>query len=143
LSGIGAWQAAAGCPNSAGIQRVQTLATSTITTVMTDFLSGNALQEKAVSDQSFWPFLVGATNGRATTVENPTVTAAWIKHYGPARLAPYADLVRAQCGEVVLSESWWANICAGPCGPGPGALAIESHTFLILRKGHWLVWASQ
>ncbi len=133
LSGAGAWQGAAGCPNPKGLQAASDFDPQAMTALLTDLFSTDPLKAQIVSDPSLWPLHFHGSG--------ETVTTQWIKHFGRASFAPFADLVKAQCGEDILQKSWWINLCAGPCGSG--FVAIESHVFFILRNGHWLVWAVQ
>ena len=59
--------------------------------------------------------------------------------------APYAALVRNNCGQATLATSWWIAVCPiDPRRSRPYSLdeapALTSHRFFIRRHGLWLNW---
>jgi len=124
-----------GCPNPAGMKKGE-LDLDTALEVLNTLGSEDLDAKRRVADPSFWPLL--SSVGRWEPLSRDRVEVR------PGSTSPHGDLLANGCGKQTLELTSWAKACPGPCKESEGmSPSLIGHFFLILRKGHWLVWAAE
>ncbi|HLE30834.1 MAG TPA: hypothetical protein VI793_22105 [Anaerolineales bacterium] len=134
LSGQAAWLDGQLCPNPAGLERADELPLETAREIIMAYFSGGSDTARRVSDPAHWGSMFN------TALSSEQLKPDWFETPQPARAAPYAGMVEAQCGQEVLGVSWWVVYCYAPCNQPNRSASLANDFFLINRTGHWLVW---
>jgi len=131
------WGMGEGCASLSGVQTPGSGAAATAFPTLARFVRNDSLDASLhLSDRALWSGINRAWQSGAL---HRGARLRWsnVVQSGPAARAPYAGLVRNNCGSAILSHSIWFAICGGklPCYP-----ALRGHYFLLQRHGRWLVW---
>lgn len=124
-----------GCPNSQGLERVESISADDALALLNDFWSGDTERARRSTDPGMWSIL-GDIQPRASRV-----TEDWLDGEGtPASQSPYAGALARQCGEALLGVSWTLRVCPGPCSASASA-SLREDFFLLSRADQILIWA--
>jgi len=125
---------ASGCPGPTGIERLGPPPTATIGRLLSHLGSGQLPVERHASDRTLWPLL--ATSPQ----RQPSHIAVSLPR--SARVSPFAGIIERGCGTNLLRSSWYVALCPTSCSTARRrSPALIGYLFMIVRSGHWLVWA--
>lgn len=124
-----------GCPDLDGVQRGEYPSMDTVIDVLAQLGSGDWQQFRQASDQAYWPLTVPALS----VVKLPRPEELQIS---PAATSSYSGLIENGCGQQTLDLSWYVRRCVEDCSNPQRFIALDTHFYLINRKGHWLVWVA-
>ena len=134
------------CPNRQGIEDAAVPPTTdTVVQILTDLKAEDLTTRQQVADPAYWPQLQAAPGQNNTTATDDSAQAMEERITVPelAQDSPYADLLASACGEDIVENTWWVQVCPGPCEAERLPQSLIGHLYLIERDGQWFVWATE
>ncbi|HET7127590.1 MAG TPA: hypothetical protein VFJ93_00770 [Gaiellaceae bacterium] len=135
-----AWGPPTGCASIEGVRPIHGNPLPQLLPLLSHFQRVSELHDLQISDRAEWPQVRSAwRHGHLKPAPAITLRVRDVRS-GPARLNPYADLIRTNCGARLLAHSWWIAVCPTgqprtACDPG-----LTGHFLFLNRRGHWLLW---
>jgi hypothetical protein len=123
------------CPDPDGLEEMAGFPKETAIDLINNLWSGDGTTARLAADPALWPLADQPREPREK------IALDWFDgRVQPAARSAYADMLAAQCGETVVSFSWTATICPGPCATNTSESLKEDY-FMFWRRDTALIWA--